>query len=70
MNRDAVIAVNRFGLGAAPGELADASRDPRAWLLAQLRGPGPDYPQLAGLDGSDELLKEFPRFLSTSFRWP
>jgi uncharacterized protein (DUF1800 family) len=63
VNRDAVIAVNRFGLGAAPGELADASRDPRAWLLAQLRGPGPDYPQLAGLDGSDELLKEFPRFL-------
>lgn len=32
------IAVNRFGLGARPGELARASRDPLAWLDAQL-GP-------------------------------
>lgn len=63
MNREAVIAVNRFGLGGAPGELASASPDPRGWLLAQLRGPGPGYPQLAGLDGSGELLKEFPRWL-------
>jgi uncharacterized protein (DUF1800 family) len=63
VNRDAVIAVNRFGLGAAPGELATATRDPRSWLLAQVRGPAPDYPQLASLAGSDELLKEFPRWL-------
>jgi uncharacterized protein (DUF1800 family) len=30
------IAVNRFGLGARPGELALAARDPQAWLEAQL----------------------------------
>ena len=60
---DAVIAVNRFGLGAAPGEIATAAHDPRGWLLAQLRGPAPDYPQLSGLDGSEELVKEFPRWL-------
>lgn len=67
MNREAVIAVNRFGLGAAPGELVAASRDPRGWLLAQLRGPGPDYPQLAALDGSSSLLKEYPRWVMTTF---
>jgi uncharacterized protein (DUF1800 family) len=33
------IAVLRFGLGARPGELATAASDPRAWLLAQTRGP-------------------------------
>jgi uncharacterized protein (DUF1800 family) len=32
------IAVNRFGLGARPGELALAARDPQAWLEGQL-GP-------------------------------
>jgi uncharacterized protein (DUF1800 family) len=35
------IAVLRFGLGARPGELADASGDPRAWLLAQIKGAAP-----------------------------
>jgi uncharacterized protein (DUF1800 family) len=63
VTRDAVIAVNRFGLGAAPGELDTVSRDPRGWLLAQTRGPAPDYAQLAGLAGSAELLKAFPRWL-------
>jgi uncharacterized protein (DUF1800 family) len=67
VNREAVIAVNRFGLGAEPGELVAASRDPRGWLLAQLRGPGPDYPQLAALDGSSSLLKEYPRWVMTAF---
>ena len=30
------IAVNRFGLGARPGELALAARNPQAWLETQL----------------------------------
>jgi uncharacterized protein (DUF1800 family) len=34
----AEIAVLRFGLGARPGELAEASGDPRAWLAAQIKG--------------------------------
>lgn len=34
--RDAFIAVNRFGFGARPGELAAASRDPRGWVERQL----------------------------------
>jgi len=33
------IAALRFGLGARPGELGDVSRDPRAWLRAQVSGP-------------------------------
>jgi uncharacterized protein (DUF1800 family) len=35
----AEIAVLRFGLGARPGELAAAAGEPRAWLMAQVRGP-------------------------------
>jgi uncharacterized protein (DUF1800 family) len=37
----AEIAVLRFGLGARPGELAAAAGDPRAWLLAQVKGAAP-----------------------------
>jgi uncharacterized protein (DUF1800 family) len=33
----AVIAANRFGFGARPGELAKISNDARGWLLAQIR---------------------------------
>jgi uncharacterized protein (DUF1800 family) len=36
MPRDAAIAATRFGLGARPGELGDAARDPRGWLTAQV----------------------------------
>jgi uncharacterized protein (DUF1800 family) len=37
----AVIATNRFGLGARPGEMAMCAADPRGWLEAQLKGPPP-----------------------------
>jgi uncharacterized protein (DUF1800 family) len=37
----AEIAVLRFGLGAKPGDLAAAADEPRAWLLAQTKGPAP-----------------------------
>ena len=36
--RAAASAVNRFGLGARPGELARVGDDPRGWLRAQLSG--------------------------------
>ncbi len=50
-----VIAVNRFGLGARPREIARIGDRPRAWLLDQLDGPSripgilrelPDSPSL------------------------
>ena len=37
----AAIAVNRFGLGARPGELAAVERDPQGWLRRQLKGQAP-----------------------------
>ncbi|HEY4941728.1 MAG TPA: DUF1800 domain-containing protein [Rhizomicrobium sp.] len=36
MTIQGVIAANRFGLGAKPGEVSRISSDPKAWLLAQL----------------------------------
>jgi uncharacterized protein (DUF1800 family) len=36
----AAIAVTRFGLGAAPGEIAAARSDPQAFLAAQIRSGG------------------------------
>jgi uncharacterized protein (DUF1800 family) len=44
VSRHAVIAANRFGLGARPGELVAAGRDPKSWLTAQLTGPA-EQPQ-------------------------
>ncbi len=35
----AIIAVNRFGLGAKGAELSDAKYDPQRWLLQQLVSP-------------------------------
>ncbi len=43
MTIQGVIAANRFGLGARPGDIARISGDPKAWLLAQLT-PERDLP--------------------------
>ncbi len=37
MSLEATIAANRFGMGARPGELRKAGRDPKAWLIDQLQ---------------------------------
>jgi uncharacterized protein (DUF1800 family) len=42
---DGAIAVTRFGLGAKPGELAEAANDPRGWLKAQITRDGAEQPQ-------------------------
>ena len=36
MSVEASLAVNRFGLGAMPGEIAGASGDPKQWLATQV----------------------------------
>jgi len=41
----ASIAVTRFGLGAKPGEIAQARGDPAGYLKAQIRVSGADQPQ-------------------------
>jgi uncharacterized protein (DUF1800 family) len=40
----AAIAVTRFGLGARPGELAQARQDPHGFLKSQIRRSGADQP--------------------------
>jgi len=65
MSIESVIAVNRFGLGAAPGELAAAGTDPRSWLAGQIQGPGPTHPQFAKLAHSGEALKAYPRWIAS-----
>ena len=49
MSLEGAIAVHRFGLGARPGEIEAASRDPKGWLVAQI---GTAAEQPVALDGS------------------
>lgn len=57
MHNEVTAAVNRFGLGARPGERAGVG-DPRAWLDAQL-ARGPDGGDLfAGLPSSLDYLRD------------
>lgn len=44
----AAIAVTRFGLGARPGEIAEARSDPQGFLHAQIRPQGADLPRTDG----------------------
>ena len=53
----AVIAANRFGLGARPGELASIAADGRGWLTAQLGGAPPLLAD-AGLRSSVDILAD------------
>lgn len=54
--REAVSAVNRFGLGARPGDLAKLG-EPRQWLLAQLQRDG-RAAAFAGLPDSLHYLRQ------------
>ncbi len=54
--RAAASAVNRFGLGARPGDLAQVT-DPPAWLLAQVQQPLAGASEFAGLPTSLEYLR-------------
>lgn len=42
MSLEGAIAANRFGLGARPGEIREASSDPKNWLLSQVSAPADD----------------------------
>jgi uncharacterized protein (DUF1800 family) len=53
----AVIAANRFGLGARPGELALIGGDAREWLRAQLRA-SPAVLAAADLRSSSQILAQ------------
>ena len=50
------IALNRFGLGAAPGDATRVSRDPRGWIKSQIKRR-PALPQsLAGFHASRDIM--------------
>ena len=58
LNIETVIAANRFGLGARPGELSRIDKNPRAWLLDQLQGPPRTPSELKKIPHSSTILVE------------
>lgn len=52
---NSAIALNRFGLGARPGELGTVGADGRDWLRAQLKDPAPRLSD-SSLRSSSEIL--------------
>ena len=65
MSIESVIAVNRFGLGATPGELAKVGSDPRGWLAEQVNKPAPAAAEFAKLASSSEALLAYPRWIAS-----
>ena len=58
-SQQTMIATNRFGLGARPGEAAAAASDPRGWLKRQLEDSAASRPTAPGLRSADAALREF-----------
>src|SRR3569623_1618110 len=56
----ALLAANRFGLGARPGELAAIGSDPRGWLKAQLDPRNAVPATVAALPGTQQRLETLP----------
>ncbi|HEY0683934.1 MAG TPA: DUF1800 domain-containing protein [Steroidobacter sp.] len=63
MTLGAIIAANRFGLGARPGELRDIGGDARGWLLKQIMNARPAPRELSGLASSAEAFQLFAEAL-------
>ncbi len=55
---DAVIAANRFGLGARPAELQEIQSDPRGWLKGQIKGPRSLPQAIQALSPSNQVFQE------------
>ncbi|MCP5432564.1 MAG: DUF1800 domain-containing protein [Alphaproteobacteria bacterium] len=64
MSLDAIVALNRFGMGARPGDLSEVARDPRKWLRAQIESRAALAPAMAALKSSDEIAHDIPEGLS------
>ncbi len=56
-----MIAANRFGLGAKPGELSTIGKNPRHWLLDQLAGPSRVTQAIADIPPTAKILVEVQR---------
>lgn len=57
MSLQGALAANRFGLGARPGEIDQASGDPKAWLVGQL-ARDESAPRFSNLQRTSELVAE------------
>lgn len=55
---ESVIAANRFGLGARPGDLSRIDGNHRGWLLDQLRGPSRLQEDIRDLPDTASVLVE------------
>jgi len=58
MKNTTVIAANRFGLGARPGDFDIVDRNPQSWLLDQLQGPSRTPKDIRKLPHSSTVLIE------------
>lgn len=58
MKSTTVIATNRFGLGARPGDFAVVDENPQTWLLDQLQGPSRLPDDIRKLPHSSTVLVE------------
>lgn len=58
-----IIAANRFGIGARPGELTDIGGDARGWLIKQITGTRPVPQEIAGLPTSASVFQTFAKAL-------
>jgi len=56
--KKAVIAANRFGLGAQPGELKRVARNPASWLMNQIGGPSRLPAEIRDLPDSASVFVE------------
>lgn len=63
MTLSAIIAANRFGLGARPGELTDIGDDARAWLIRQVQGARHVPQEVAALPSSAVAFQTFAKAL-------
>ena len=57
-NIETFIALNRFGLGPAPGEAKRAEDDPRGWVKAQIKSSQRTPKLLARFRGSAAIIKD------------
>lgn len=62
INNNTVIAANRFGLGARPGELGFIGDGGREWLAAQIQGGAEVPAAMVKLPGSVAAARQFGRF--------
>ncbi|GFE79034.1 hypothetical protein GCM10011487_10340 [Steroidobacter agaridevorans] len=63
MTLSAIIAANRFGLGARPGELTDIADDAKGWLIRQVEGTRPVPQEVAALRSSATAFQTFAKAL-------